>query len=616
MIADDPMMAVAARARSGDWRGALGEAERALAAHPLAPALLGMAALAALRLGDEIRGEGYLRRQIAVSPNDRAVAANLATLLARDGRGAEALELARDHGDHPRLARLSGFLHQEAGDHAAAAAAYRIALAAYPQDAETWNNLGNALAAVGELDEAIAAFQTAINGGAPGHQVFLNLSSALALAENREGRVRAVHEGLTRFPSEPELLLELGLAEAARGEFAAGIAALREAARAESGFGPAHLELGLLYENLNRLEELDALLASSAARGFDQPEIAFLKAWSHRRASRFAEADVLARDIPGTINPVRVAQLRAEIADRLGRSDEAFALFERMNREAVAARPARPGPTFRHAVEAATNSIQPIAGRPVPGGSGDEPVFLVGFPRSGTTLLDTLLSGYDELQVFEEQPMLAQLLAEFEGLSHESDPDRLAAARLNYLQLCAEIGGPAAGRRIVDKHPLHMAQMPAIQRLFPEAAIILVERHPCDVVLSCFMANFVLNPAMRSFTDLEEAARTYDAVFTNWERARELLPLRVHTVRYERMIADLATELSSLAEFLGLPWREEILDHQASAVLRGPVRTASYAQVGQPLYSHAVERWRRYRAHLEPVMPIFAPWIEQMGYVL
>ena len=114
--------------------------------------------------------------------------------------------------------------------------------------------------------------------------------------------------------------------------------------------------------------------------------------------------------------------------------------------------------------------------------------------------------------------------------------------------------------------------------------------------------------------DLEEAARTYDAVFVNYRRARELLPLSVHEVRYERMIADLAGEMRPLLAFLGLEWRDEVLDNQASAARRGTVRTASYAQIGQPLYQRAVGRWERYRAHLEPVLPILDPWIERLGY--
>jgi hypothetical protein len=128
------------------------------------------------------------------------------------------------------------------------------------------------------------------------------------------------------------------------------------------------------------------------------------------------------------------------------------------------------------------------------------------------------------------------------------------------------------------------------------------------------MANFAPNFAMQSFTDLIEAARTYDAIFTNFERACALTPLKIHRVRYERMTADLEAEMRPLLAFLGLPWRDEVLDNQASAARRGAVRTASYAQIGQPLYQRAVGRWRSYQKELAPVMPILQPWIERLGY--
>ena len=130
------------------------------------------------------------------------------------------------------------------------------------------------------------------------------------------------------------------------------------------------------------------------------------------------------------------------------------------------------------------------------------------------------------------------------------------------------------------------------------------------------MANFQLNAAMRSFTDLEEAARTYDAVFTAWERAEALLPIRLHRIRYERMVEDLAGEMRPLLDFLGLDWDDRVLDNQGAAAERGHVRTASYAQVGEPIYRRAAGRWERYREQLAPVLPILAPWAEKMGYSL
>ncbi len=159
-----------------------------------------------------------------------------------------------------------------------------------------------------------------------------------------------------------------------------------------------------------------------------------------------------------------------------------------------------------------------------------------------------------------------------------------------------------------------MTKLPLIHRLFPKAQIILAERHPFDVVLSCFMANFRLNPAMRSFTSLAEAARTYDSVFTNWGHASAALPIDLHRVRYERLITDAQSELQPLVEWLDLPWNEEFLDNIRIAGRRGRIKTASYSQVGEPLYTRAIGRWEKYHEQLEGITPQLLTWVERMDY--
>jgi hypothetical protein len=220
------------------------------------------------------------------------------------------------------------------------------------------------------------------------------------------------------------------------------------------------------------------------------------------------------------------------------------------------------------------------------------------------------------LHVLEEMPVLRQVegaVGEKEKLASlgSAEANRLRAFYFESLQ---KIAPTAPGRIVVDKFPLHMARMPLIHRIFPDARVVLVERHPCDSLLSCFMSNFTLNHAMRSFTDLKEAARTYDAVFTAWARAEALLPLRVHRIRYENMVEDLATEMRSLLDFLDLPWDPAVLDNRASAAKREHIRTASYSQVTEPIYRRSSGRWRRYREQMAPVLPILAPWAELMGY--
>jgi tetratricopeptide (TPR) repeat protein len=612
------LIPILALVKGRDFPGALAAAELAMADHPDDPALPELAALSALQGGDQARAVPLLERQLVLAPNNRAARFNLATALAGLGRHDQALALATAYSGQPKLARLAGYLLQQAGRHGGAIEAYRAALSEFPDDWGSWNNLGNCLSADGQTDAAIAAFEQAINqsptGGTP--EVFLNLLRALGLTENQEQRLHTAEEANRRFPDHPEIPFELGVAQLAAGHLEAAEATLKRAALAEDKFGKAAMELGMFYETANRLDELDAHVTECERRG-TSPELAFLKAWSLRRRDRFEEAAVFAAQIPATINPARTAQLRAEIADRLGNYDEAFAQYCLMNEASLAADPATPGLTYRQIIVAQTEEMRlppAMPNRPRTADGAQDPVFIVGSPRSGTTLLDTLLRALPELQIIEEMPMLAMVEGEFGDIATTSDFAMIDAARTRYFTLAEQMEGPAAGRRIVDKMPLHLTHMPIIQRLFPEAAIVLVERHPCDAVLSCFMANLSLNHAMRSYATLDEAARTYDAVFANWKRANELLPLDVHRVRYERMVTDLEAEMRPLLDFLKLQWRDEVLDNQASAARREMVRTASYAQVGQPLYTRAVARWERYRNQMAPVLPIIEPWIERLDY--
>jgi hypothetical protein len=153
-----------------------------------------------------------------------------------------------------------------------------------------------------------------------------------------------------------------------------------------------------------------------------------------------------------------------------------------------------------------------------------------------------------------------------------------------------------------------------IHRIFPDARFIFVERHPCDVVLSCFMTRFDPRGGMANFLDLGDTARLYDEVMDYWLLCRDVFPLDVHTVRYERVVEDAEAELRPLAAFLGLAWHPFLLDNQRSASGRAYIATPSYAQVAEPLYTRARGRWEKYRAQLAPVLPLLEPWCERMGY--
>jgi hypothetical protein len=245
-------------------------------------------------------------------------------------------------------------------------------------------------------------------------------------------------------------------------------------------------------------------------------------------------------------------------------------------------------------------------------------VFLVGFPRSGTTLLDTILMSHPGTEVLEEEPTLIRAtdaLGGFEAIP-KATADQIKAGRDAYFDMVRGLTPLAPGNLLIDKNPLAMNNIPVIRRLFPDAKIIVALRHPCDVVLSCNITNFKPNNAMASFIWLETAAELYDLSFGYLEKARELLKPVVHTIVYENIVADRARERRPLFACLGLERDERVLAHQTTARRRGHIKTASYAQVVEPIYTSSAGRWQNYRKYLEPVLPVLEPWVLKFGYSL
>jgi tetratricopeptide (TPR) repeat protein len=616
------LAAAVQRLRSGDLAGARAAAEAGLSERPDEPALLEIAGLVSAQMGQPAAAVSHFRRLLEMAPANRGARINLATALAATQLFDEAAQVAAGESD-PRLRRILAYAHQQGGRLAEAAAAYEALVAEDPSDFESWNNLGNVRSAQGDTDGAILAFRHALGLRRDIVPMYINFSEVLAGADRERERQAVMREAARIAPGNVEVQTELGLAEAAARDLVAAERAFRDAIRLSSGFTPAFLELALLLENLNRVDDLDALLAEAEARGGGSAEIGFVKAWVLRRQGRFDEALQIAEAIPTSINPIRRLQLLAELYDRVDEAPRAFAAFEEMNAASLAAKPSPTGLTYREKIEKRTTRMTPEAihaWRPLElKPLAAPPVFIVGFPRSGTTLLDTLLMNIPSLHVMEELPAFQHVESAFdEARLGDLTSDEAQALRERYLEAVRQLAppGPGAEQRIVDKHPLHMARMPSIHRLFPEAKIIFVERHPCDAVLSCFMSNFTLNHAMRSFVDLEEAALTYDAVFDAWTSSENLLPLDVHRVRYERMVDDLESEMRPVLAFLNIGWDPKVLDNIGSAARRTHIRTASYSQVTEPIYRRSAGRWTRYRDQMAPVLPILAPWAERMGYAI
>jgi tetratricopeptide (TPR) repeat protein len=246
-------------------------------------------------------------------------------------------------------------------------------------------------------------------------------------------------------------------------------------------------------------------------------------------------------------------------------------------------------------------------------------IFLLGFMRSGTTLLETVLASNPVICALDEREFLAAPARRFlftdetlDELALLEEPE-LAGLREIYWKAVEETDATVAGKIFVNKMPFNSLRLPLIAKLFPEARIILAVRDPRDVLLSCFRHRFDASQLTFEFLRLEDCARFYSAAMEFVELCRRKLPLMVHEHKYEDMIADFDASVRAACEFIGVEWNETMREFVAASGVIAP-RNQSAEQVRRGLYSGGIGQWRRYGAQLEPVSQILAPWIARFGY--
>lgn len=245
-------------------------------------------------------------------------------------------------------------------------------------------------------------------------------------------------------------------------------------------------------------------------------------------------------------------------------------------------------------------------------------IFILGFPRTGTTLLAQVLATAPEVLVYEERPLLARAVADF--VDAPGGAERLAAAHEDTLApyvadfwrlACAE--ADPRGRVVIEQTAFNTVYLPVIVRLFPRAKIVFAVRDPRDVVFSCFRRQFAPSRFTLEFRTLESAARFYDATMRLADLCRPGLGGRIFDIRNEDLIEDFDTWSRRLCAFTGVPWREEMHRFELAARNR-TLTTRSSHQIRRGLMKDSIGVWRRYGAQMAPVLPILAPWVERFGY--
>ena len=228
--------------------------------------------------------------------------------------------------------------------------------------------------------------------------------------------------------------------------------------------------------------------------------------------------------------------------------------------------------------------------------------FILGFPRSGTTLLDTILRSHSLVEVVEEKPIFSDALAASFKIENSAislkkwlaiDPKVMKEA---YLRKMSDFAGETLSdnKVYIDKMPLNTRWAPFLHQIFPEALFIFAIRHPQDVAISNLFQDFAPNGAMMNMTNIRRIDNLYDQCFSLWDEFERKCKPNVERVRYEELVDDLEGTAGRVMRRLGLEWEDDQARFFETAMQRGRISTASRNQVSQKLYTSSKERWRNY----------------------
>ena len=457
-------------------------------------------------------------------------------------------------------------------------------------------------------------------------------AKALGMARRFEESVEAYRRACAIAPDDASLWLALAGIQRHLHDLDGAEASLQKAIACDpsSALGPA--ELALMYERSNRLA--DAHQAVEAALRID-PEYSQALAARARLIRREGDREGARRDLERAIASAPTDEARrqicltlAQILDELGDYDEAYKriLESKKPLEAVPASLRAQGDAYEEYIHANRRVItkELVEGwRPAPPDDRESPVFFVGFPRSGTTLLEQMLAAHPRFVTTDERMALSKVRAHIrvaleaptvpESLGRLDD-DQIRRLRKVYWDDIDELfGPPKPGVRIVDKHPLNTANLAIVRRLFPDAPVLMSLRDPRDVCVSC-MTNLTRSPmAAQHFRSFESTTNLYAMILDLWLHFREALGLRYTETKYEDVIADTEREVRRVLSFLGEQWTDEVMQFRELAQQRA-IRSPSYEQVTRKLHPGAIGRWRNYERQMGPSLDTLAPFVKALGY--
>jgi tetratricopeptide (TPR) repeat protein len=636
----------------GNSKDAVAEIKRAIKINAQAPSYYA-------NLGEILRQAGKLEEAaealesaIKLDPNNAQALNNLGIIQYEKKQFAKAVESYRRAIElSPKMAEALNNLGNASrltGDIDGALHAYQEALtqrAVYP---EVYNNLGTLLQQDRRFEEAEHALRKAIQQNPRYVEAHNNLATLLFSQKNEVEALRVLGEALKFAPQNVQTLLLTAKIQLKRGNLQAAEQAARLALNEDSENAEALTVLGQILHETDRYDEAIDVLDRALKKAPDSPEALNFYGVALKSVGRLDEAreyilkalklndsmygayanlndlvdfsegigeelfnrmDAIFESVPNAEADQFLALhfAYAKALDDRGQHEKALDHYitgGRMKRTQLEYKESDTHGFF-DSIRAAFPK-EAFENRKFEGLDDERPVFIVGMPRSGSTLVEQILSSHPDIYGAGEVKYLARALGQlrdrfpslpkYPEMMAKITPAQIGIVANNYQQAIGQGAGESA--RITDKLLTNYFFLGLINLMFPNAKVINTRRDPVDTCLSGFTKLF--KDDMPHSYDLSELGRYYAKYRELMEHWREVLPEGFMTVvQYEDVVADTEKEARRLIEFLGLPWNEKCVDFHKSD---RPVKTASVAQVRKPIYKTSVQRWKKYGAGLQPLV--------------
>lgn len=543
-------------------------------------------ARAMLGLGPQ--ADAAFEKSFALNPERKALA--LAAEHQQAGRLEEAEKIYRDilraNAKNVDALRLLGTLAFKAGRLHEAERLLRRAVSHAPDYAEARLDLGGVLKEQHRLEEAIHSFEKAAELEPGNPQAYFLLASVLAPAARTYDAIEAYRKALAIRPRHAGALIGLGHTLKTVGHQEEAIAAYRDCIRLKPGNGETYWSLANLKTYQLSDADIEAMEAQIARQDEDedfnsQSRVNFLfalaKAWEDRgdyqRAWQYYQDGNATQRMQENYDPVRTEMMNDEIIKAFDR--------EFLNQHAGQGHPSA------------------------------EPIFIVGLPRSGSTLLEQILASHSMVEGTAELPYAGLVATSLnrnraDGINYprairEISGEQLQGLGQDYLER-ARIHRTEGKPRFIDKMPNNFPAIGFLHLILPRAKIIDARRYPLDSCLSCYRQLFAHGQSFTyDLTDIGEYFLQYQRMMDYWH---EVLPGRCLTVQYEDMVTDFDHQVRRLLAYCELPWEENCVRFYQT---ERPVRTASSEQVRQPVYTRSIHFWRHHEAHLDELKQVLRP---------